>query len=94
MITLRPFDKSENDYKTVAQIHNVVWPHEPLTPEMFVYFDNVRNKQYLFQRLILEVDGRPMGYASYQENYWAYRPGKYGMSIQVLPEEKRRGRLE
>lgn len=91
MNTIRPFDKSETDYKIVAQIHNIVWPHEPLTPEMFVYFDNVRNKDYLFQRLILEVGGRPVGFANYQENYWSYRPGKYGMSIQVLPEYRGKG---
>ncbi len=91
MTTIRPFDKSENDYNIVAQIHNVVWPHEPLTPEMFVYFDGVRNKNYLFQRLILEVDGRPVGFANYRENYWSYRPGKYGMSIDVLPEHRGKG---
>ena len=91
MNALRPFDKSEDDYKTLAGLHNIIWPQEPLTPAMFVYFDRVRNPKYLFQRLILEVDGQPVGYANYQEPFWSQRPGKYGMSVDVLPEYRRQG---
>ncbi len=91
MIAIRPFVKDETDYNTLAHIHNIVWPDEILTSEMFAYFDRVRNPNYLCQRLILEVDGQPVGYAIYQENYWAYRPGKYGMRIDVLPEHRGKG---
>lgn len=86
-----PFEQNKADYALLADMHNRIWPIEPLTPEIYAYFDNVRNKKYFFQRLILEVDGQPVGYASYQENYWSYRPGKYNMSIDILPEHRGQG---
>ncbi len=89
--TVAPFEQNKSDYILMADMHNRIWPIEPLTPEIYAYFDNVRSKKYLFQRLILEVDGQPVGYASYQENYWSYRPGKYNMSVDILPEHRNRG---
>jgi len=91
MHSIRPFNKSISDYEAFVNIHNTVWPDDPKTAEQVKSHDEKRNADYLFQRLLLDVDGQIVGHAVYGENAWSYQPGKYFIDITVLPGYQRQG---
>jgi len=53
--------------------------------------DEARNPNYLFQRLLIEVDDQFVGYAVYGENAWSFQAGKYFIDMAILPDYQRRG---
>ena len=66
-MTIRPFVPSEASYQALADIESAVWPDKPKTITGLIYSDQTRNPDYLYCRLIVEVDGRMVGVGSYQE---------------------------
>src|SRR5690606_12516062 len=90
-INIRPFDYSDQDYETAVELNNLVWPERYETAEEQKLWDQERPKEYLNERLLAEVDGRPVAEAGYGETFWSYEPGKYWLSITVHPDYQRRG---
>ena len=90
-INIRPFDYSDQDYETAVELNNLVWPERYETAEEQKLWDQERPKEYLNERLLAEVDGRPVAEAGYGETFWSYEPGKYWLSIAVHPDHQRRG---
>ncbi len=91
MLNVRPFDWSDEDYEASVAIWNAVWPDEPSSVEGIRYTDSVLDKKFLFERLMVELDGEAVGTAVYREPFWSYAPGKYDIQVCVLPEYQRRG---
>lgn len=91
MFTIRPFEKTEQEYRALAEVLVAVWPEYPDTAEEFKHSDETRDSRYLFQRLVAEMDGRMVGCAVYSEPAWSYRPGKYYWVVDVLPDFRRQG---
>ena len=90
-LTIRPFDDSDRDYEAVVAIWNAITPGEPTSVEGMRYGHSIREKKYLFGRLMAELDGEIVATAIYREPFWSYAPGKYAVVIRVLPRYQRRG---
>ena len=91
MLNIRPFDGSDEDYEASVAIWNAIWPDEPLSVEGSKYRDSILDEKFLFERLMVELDGGIVATAIYREPFWSYAPGKYDIQIRVLPEYQRRG---
>ena len=91
MIKIREFDYTNGDYADAVAIFNVLWPEIEETADEWKFWDETRDKKYLHERLMGEVDGEIVATASYGECSWAHVPGKYHFDIMVHPEHQRRG---
>lgn len=88
---IRSFDGSDEDYETIAAVWNAAFPDEPTNAETRRHHDEHLRKQFLFERLVGEMDGTPVLNAYYGEDEWSHHPGKYRLGIQVVPEYRRMG---
>lgn len=91
MRSIRPFDWSDEDYGIILDIANAVFPDELDLPELLKHRDNARDRSYMLERVILEVDGVPVGSCSFGESSWTPVPGKFWTYVQVHPDHQRRG---
>lgn len=91
MLTIRPFDFSQADYEAWVAISNTVWPESPITVGTLKQRIETRDPKYLYQLLMVELDGQIVGYGYYGETPWSHQPGKYDFDVTVHPEYERRG---
>jgi GNAT superfamily N-acetyltransferase len=91
MQNIRPFNWSDEDYGVIIDIHNAVFPDEVDLPELLKHRDNARDQSYMLERVILEVDGAPVGSCSFGESSWTPVLGKFWIYVQVHPDHQRRG---
>jgi len=91
MADIRPFNWSDEDYVIILDIANAVFPDELDLPELLKHRDNARDQNYMLERVILEVDGKPVGSCSFGESMWTPMPGKFWVYVQVHPDHQRRG---
>ncbi len=88
---IRPFDGSDRDYEVTANVWNASFPDEPTSAETRRHHDEHLQKEFLFERLVGEMDGVPVMAAYYGEDEWSHIPGKYRLGIQIVPEYRRMG---
>lgn len=91
MFTIRPFQKTDSDYRGVMAVENTVWPDFPRTVEEWKHRDATRDPQYLFRRFVVEAQGEMVALGIYCEPWWSFKPGKFHMEVSVLPDYRRRG---
>lgn len=91
MIAIRPFEKTDADYAAFTAIENAVWPEHRGTEREWRHHDETRDPQYLFQRFVVEVDGKMVASGIYCEPWWAIKAGKYYISCSVHPDYRQRG---
>ena len=91
MVTIHPFDYSEQSYRAIVAIQNQIFPDQLETVEWWQHRDSIRNKEYFYQAFTVERDGQFVGYAHVMETPWSYRPGKYSLGVTVHPDYQRRG---
>ncbi|MBC8174099.1 MAG: GNAT family N-acetyltransferase [Candidatus Marinimicrobia bacterium] len=91
MLKIRNFEKNEADYRAFVDVDNAVWSDFPWTVEEWKHNDQSRNPEYLYKRLVVEKNGKIVGYANYGECSWDYVPGKYSIFISVHPDYQRKG---
>lgn len=91
MITIRPFKENNEDYRQAVGIVNAVWPEYPDTVEEWKESDEKRSKLVKRGRFFAEMDGRPVGFATYGQSLWINHPGKLFVGVEVLPEFRKRG---
>ncbi len=91
MITIRPFEQNDEDYRQAVEITNAVWPEYPDTVEEWKESDEKRSKLTKRGRYFAEIEGRPVGFASYSQSLWINHPGKLFVGVEVLPEFRKRG---
>lgn len=88
---IRPFSGSDEDYQAIVDVWNAAFPDDITNVETRRHHDEHLQKQFLFERLIGEMDGTPILNAYYGEDEWSHFPGKYRLGIQVIPEYRRMG---
>ena len=88
---IRPFDDSDEDYQAIVDVWNAAFPDEITNVETRRHHDEHLQEQFLFERLVGEIDGTPVLNAYYGEDEWSHLPGKYRVGIQVVPEYRRMG---
>lgn len=92
MFTIRPFEKTDQDYDAFVAVKNAAWPDEPTTVEMARHNDNDRNPKYLHQRFLVETaDNQVIAEGGTSESQWSYIPGKYRLTINVHPNWNGKG---
>lgn len=91
MVNIRPFNPADAEYEKIVELGNIVSPENPTSVEATQHRDNVREPQYLHQRLVVELDEKIVALASYGESPWSHLPGKYNLDINVHPDYRRRG---
>ena len=91
MITIRPFEQNDEDYRQAVDITNSVWPDYPDTVEEWKEGDEKRSKLLKVGRFFAELDGQKVGFANYGQSLWVNHPGKLFVGIAVLPEFRKRG---
>ena len=91
MITIRPFEQKDEDYRRACDIVNAVWVEYPDTVDEWKENDEKRSKLVKSGRFFAEVDGQPVGFANYSQSLWINHPGKLWISINVLPAFRNRG---
>lgn len=84
-MTIRPFDFSEADYAARVAIGNAVYPDYTDTIDELKFGDSNKDPKLKIARFFAEVDGKPVGLASYSQSLDMYHPQKFGISISVLP---------
>ncbi|KAA3659733.1 MAG: GNAT family N-acetyltransferase [Chloroflexi bacterium] len=90
-LTIRPFERTDEDYQTVISIWNAVWPEDKADVDHYKYRDETRNPKYYWQRLVVENNGRMVAYGIYCETWWSPRPGKFYFNAAVHPNFQRQG---
>lgn len=91
MITIRPFERNDEDYRQAVDIVNAVWVEYPDTVEEWKESDEKRSKLEKRGRFFAEVEGKPVGFAFYGQSIWINHPGKLFVGVDVLPEFRNRG---
>ena len=86
---LRPF--TPTDYPALASIHNAIYPQRPRTAEGWAQTDQQRSPKCLFQRWVVEEDGRVIATGAYDQDITDYAPDRFYVDFKVLPEYQRRG---
>lgn len=90
-IAIREFDGSDADYEAVVALANAWQPEAPTCVERVRHRDEAREKQYMFRRIMVELDGRVVAAGNFGESNWSHVPGKYTLYFSVHPEYGNRG---
>jgi GNAT superfamily N-acetyltransferase len=90
-LRIRPFGFSDEEYQVVETIANALWPDEPTCAESIRYYDEIRDPNHHFERVLGEVDGSVVVSAIYGEPWWSYAPGKYFIYVNVHPDWHHKG---
>jgi GNAT superfamily N-acetyltransferase len=89
---IRPFNyDSDQDYAQYVAVYNAVWPKHYLTVERLRFQDERLVPGFLFQRFVLEENGRFVGGAATGQPPGAFEPGKYWLNLMVHPKFRGRG---
>ncbi len=87
-MTIRPF--TENDYGAVADIWNAAYPYKTTADEL--RRDAAKRPEHLvLKRWLLEQNGNPVGYGSFQHSEDSFHPQKFWLGPTVPPEQQGRG---
>ena len=90
-LTIRPFNPIDQEYKAIVAIHNAVWFDDLSYVEAYKFQDRKRDPKHLFQRLVVELNGRIVAYGIYCETWWSPRPGKFYTNLLVHPDYQCQG---
>ncbi|RMG84926.1 MAG: GNAT family N-acetyltransferase [Chloroflexi bacterium] len=90
-ITIREFKPSGADYAILADLLTRVWPEHPETAADLKNTDDMRAKHLVIRRFCAEVDGVPVGYASFGHMMWLYDPQRFFITGGVVQEFRQRG---
>lgn len=86
MLTIRPFDHSDDDYRFVQAIDAAVHDQPPASIEEWKHDDQTRSPQYPFFRDMVLRDRRVIAFIETYQNRHAYHPQKYHCRMYVDPQ--------
>lgn len=85
MVTIRPFDYSDEAYRRLLEIDAAVFGEPPEPLEDWKHEDEVRSKAYPFYRDVIVRDGEIIGFVESYQGRYTYHPQKYHCNIFVHP---------
>lgn len=91
MFRIRPFERTEADYKAVAELQAATWSDCLNSVAMWKRADALRDPRSLVQRLVAVDQGDIVGLAVLLEPERQYAQGKYDITIAVRPDHQRQG---
>lgn len=91
MFTIRPFQPTNDEYEAVYLVEKAVYPENADTVAEFKHADANHKPEQLFQRWVVEEDGRLIAFGSASQPPQFKEPGRYRFNITVHPEFEGRG---
>jgi GNAT superfamily N-acetyltransferase len=91
MLHIRPFNSTESDYLFITQVWDTYFPEYAFTVDEQRAMDGARSPNRLWQRVIVEQDGEPVGHGFYGEQEELDAPGDYQVYVQVRKDKQRQG---
>ncbi|MFQ5796179.1 MAG: GNAT family N-acetyltransferase [Candidatus Bipolaricaulia bacterium] len=88
-VRIRPFTPEE--YETIVEIGNRIFPDYPETVEEVRYGDEHRDPKCRFQRYVAEHEESVVAFGSYDQSPWMYHPQKFKIEVYVDPDHQGRG---
>jgi mycothiol synthase len=82
------------DYPAIVNIHNslnIAWPERPRTPEGWAEADRNRNPKCKFRRWVAVKDTDVVGFGSYGQGRFDYRPQRFHVNVEISPNYQRQG---
>lgn len=91
MISIRQFDHTPADYSRAVSLRNQVWADYPDTVVEWQENDSNRPAYIRWARFLAEIQGDPVGLASFNQYTGMYHPQKFWINLDVLPQHRRQG---
>ncbi|MBL7032879.1 MAG: GNAT family N-acetyltransferase [Candidatus Delongbacteria bacterium] len=91
MLTIRPFNFSDDDYEAAVVCWNRNFPEVLETAVQYRHRDESREPHRFFKRLIAEAEGQVVATAVFCETWWQKHAGKHYLEVIVLPEQQGKG---
>ena len=91
MFTIRPFQPTNAEYETIAQIEKAVYPENADSVAEFKHNDAIRKPEQFFRRWVVEQAGQIIAFASANQPTDSSEPNRYRFSIVVHPDFERKG---
>jgi len=88
MLTLRPFDYSDDDYRRAIAIDAAIFDEPPEPLQEWKHEDETRSKKYPYFRDMVLREGQVIGFVETFQNRYAYHPQKYECRIFVDPQHE------
>lgn len=85
MLTIRPFNYSDDDYRTAIAISAAVFDEPPESLAEWKHDDQTRNKAYPYERDMVLRDHTVIAFVETFQSQFAYHPQKYECRIFVHP---------
>ncbi|HSM55033.1 MAG TPA: GNAT family N-acetyltransferase [Candidatus Sulfomarinibacteraceae bacterium] len=86
MITLRPFQYTDDDYRLATSIDAAIFDEPPEPIAEWKHDDQNRGEKYPYHRDIILRDGQPIGFVETYQSRYTYHPQKYHCNIYVHPQ--------
>lgn len=80
-----------DDYLSISKIHNTIYPGKATTAEAWANDDVRRNPKLEMRRWVADVDDSAVGFAGCSQQVFDYHPGKFYVTVRVLPAFRCRG---
>jgi len=80
-----------DDYPSAVKIHNTIYPDRARIADVWARDDNLRHSKCEMRRWIAEEANAAVGLAGYSQSLFDYHPGKFHVTVQVLPAFRCRG---
>jgi GNAT superfamily N-acetyltransferase/L-amino acid N-acyltransferase YncA len=83
MIKIRPVTPTDSEYKTIIQLRNAIQPDNPSSVAIWRHWDQNRNPNDIFHRVVVEKEGALIAYGNYGET--AVKNGSYFLEAHIHP---------
>ena len=86
--TIRDFRPNDVDFSTLEALDKAMWPnsHDVVADFRFEWDSFDHENGGVFQRYMLERDGRVIASILFKERWWSREPGKYYIHLRYDPE--------
>ena len=86
MYTIRPFETTDADYKTMETIWNTGHPDDLYSAELFEHEDKTRNPENYLKRYMISMDDEIVAYGAVMQNESGKKAQKFRFMLAVLPD--------
>ena len=85
----RPFMNTAAEFELVAAAHNDVHGHRyPISVEEVKFFESMREKEFFFERYIIQHEDEDIGELSILQRPWSFHPQKYSFELRMFAAQQ------
>ena len=87
-MNIRLFNPTDEEYTAIVAVQRAAWPDDPATVAEYKHFDDNLEEQHFFERYVVESDADIVADVLIGHTFWSFRPNKYFIRWNVLPEHE------